>query len=640
MPRLIYRRKRAGFGRILLLALSIALPAPALDLPDYRERLASGDPTLGGDLRRAQYRITNRETAYVVARHHVVLDGDPRGAEGLLPEAGLTDDEENLLGFTRQMSGAGEDALFHYQRAFAQSEGRMKVAFLNQALLLLEQGAYFEARRWVLENEKYLTGNPDFALVKSVALFAMEDFAGADRWLTRSSLFGPLPTAQRAAYFRMRGLFLEGRGSNALALVSWRQAAAIDPGFELSRLKVGLLTEQLHPRRVWIDDETKLVQKRAQNAGEPGETENFLTDRQLRDRLAAIEKLVTQREAIVNPGRDFLREAWERLSELSRQNAALYGRDQWYWRAVIAHELGRPELAHQCIERAKGCPRSPILGVERLAILEPKVEAARLAGAREREARARLRMDLDPRRQVVAVLLAEYPAARRVPIPESYSNAFFLDLGRAVAPAAPVPVSTNRLPVPNLRRHLRGEKTAGSETYVWDEELRPSRIEWRDGAGELLGVRIYEYTDVERCWRLDARGRTNGLTETRRGRTNAETWMERLDWQDGRLVEVVKQRGGSETVHLPDVTLLRESETRVEGRLRFETVRAGGVLLWEETTRFEREDQMEGTEVNRERRGPDGSLVETRRWERRGGQAWKEWRLAPDGRVLEWWQWE
>ncbi|MBN8219068.1 MAG: hypothetical protein J0L75_20685 [Spirochaetes bacterium] len=637
--------RRTSLSRQRILPAFLLIPfwlgaLAGLDLEGYRARLASGDPRLGEDLKRAQYRITNRETAYVVARHRVVLDGDPQGAEGLLPDAGRSPWEENLLGFAKQMGGSTEAALFHFQGAFLRSQGRIAAPFLNRSLLLLESGAYVEARRWILENEKHFPGDPDFALVKAVALFALEDFPGADRWLTRTSLFGTQATPDRAAYFRMRGLFLEGRGSNALALVSWRQAAALDPADPLARAKVLLLDPSQASQSGWIDEAALGLTRR--NRGEPSGAgpETFLTDRQIRDRLNAIAKLLTNRQGIIDPGPDPLRNAWDRLKELSGENSALYGRDLWYWRAVIAKESERMELAAQCLERAKGSPRSSRSMDERITLLDGPLQAALLAKRRQRAEREQLRLDLEPRRKAIEILLALYPPARRVPIPEAFSNAFDLDLGPAPARAKAEVPATDALPFPTRRRHLRGGETLETETYAWDDQARPLRISLWDGGGALLGSRVFEYSDADRCFRLDASGRTNGMTELRRGKTNDEAWAESREWQEGRLVEVTTTRGSTQTVELPEVTLLWETRTRVEGRVRLDTVRAGGVLLWEDTTLFEGEAQTEGTELRRDRRGPDGQRVETRLWERRGGQPWKETRLSPDGGVLEWWQWE
>lgn len=640
-----------------LLAFLALSSAPAMDGQTYRRRLESGDRALTPDLTRLTGRITNRETAFVVARHLGLLVGDPEAARGLLPQNGPEPHEETLLGLLDEAEGRPGDALFHYDRAWARSGRRYDRAPLCALRLLIKENNLAEARLRSVELIPFLGDGGDLALIRTVVYLGLGDLPAAETSLGRTALWGPVDESTRSLYFRFRGLLWEARGSNALALSCWRTANLLDPSDLRCRVKVQGLADLLTPDAHWLDTVKpgqRLETNRTPSTGADGEDQGgwdgaSLTRGQVKNQAASILKLVTG-PAVSPRGQQAHRHAWDRLEDLEQSGgSALASRFIWACRAYMAQVAGRPQMARAFLDRAHRAPPTDLLGEVFLPRLEAQVAQA-LQTAREQKERARaMGADLRPEALATAMLEEILPTPRLCPIPQTVLDSFDIPEGPLTA-ITPLNETNEEPPepqgLPSRRLHRLGGRLVGVDLLTWDDQGRLARRECREvdtrgTAGVLWQTVTLEYPGpgLRKETTRDTRGQIlQEVTFQTNQIDNIPSSVQEV-WVEGRLTEITTTKDHSTRVQLPGGEVTREVEWAPTTTGWRQTVRRGGEVLWTDDSTFLGPDPVPGTETRRERRDSLGNLMEvfTRRWV--GLKPVAEERRAPDGALLESWQW-
>ncbi|MBL8995223.1 MAG: hypothetical protein JNM63_17885 [Spirochaetia bacterium] len=352
--------------KLFILPLLLASPLAALDYEDYQGAMENGEAaSLIRFFRQSQYRITNRETAYVVARHYLLYGGSPEDAEALLSGAALTPLEKNLSARIKAMRGEAAEAHNLYQRAFMESGNRLLPAILGRSFYYLSRRDFAEARQYLLQVEKFFPLQSEILLVKAVVLFLLGDAVNAEISLNAGPLFTDKPD-DKARYYQLYSLFLEGRGEIEKSLRYARFALSFAPSDPALRLKIRILeTNDLVAPAWWKPEESMSAKnKSSEDDDEVLRRADFLTDRQIQDKLLSISKLIDQKD---------FPPAWVRLQELSALNSLLYERDLLYHKARVALAMGRPDLARDWLGQAFRKAATPSLTAETMKILQLRV---------------------------------------------------------------------------------------------------------------------------------------------------------------------------------------------------------------------------------------------------------------------------
>lgn len=640
-----------------LIAILAFSTAPAMDGSNYRRRLESGDRQLNGDLSRTTSRITNRETAFVVARHLGLLLGDAVAARGLLPQSGPEPHEETLLGLLDEAEGRPNDALFHYDRAWARSGHRYDRAPLCALKLLIKKKSLAEARLRSVELIPFLGDGGDLALVRSVVYLGLGDLPAAETTLGRTALWGPVDESTRSLYFRFRGLLWEARGSNALALSCWRTANLLDPSDLRCRVKVQVLSELIKPQGHWLDTvkpgqslgPTTKTTEGAEGEDQGGWDGASLTARQVKNQASAILKLVTG-PAVTPHGQQAHREAWDRLETLEQSGgSALALRFIWACRAQLAQVAHRPQMARAFLDRANRSPPTDLLDGVFLPRLDAQVALALQASREQKERVSAMGADLLPEVLATAMLEEILSPPRLCPIPQSVLDSFDIPEG-PLAPITLVAETNDETPepqgLPNRRLHRLGGRLVGIDLLTWDDQGRLTRRECREvdnrgTAGVLWQTTTLEYPGpgLRKEITRDPGGQIlQEVTFQTNQINNIPTAVQEV-WVEGRLTEITTTKDQSTRVQLPGGEVTREVAWAPTATGWRQTVSRGGEVLWTDDTTFLGPDPVPGTETRRERRDSLGNLMEvfTRRWV--GLKPVTEERRAPDGALLESWQW-
>lgn len=628
--------------RVLVFILPAVLASLlySLDYDEYRNAMERGE---GGGLtrffRESQYRITNRETAYVVARQYLLHGGSPDDAEALLPASGPTPYEENLAARIKAVRGDSTEAHALYQKAFVDSGNRLLAPILGRAFYYLTRRDFAEARQYLLQMEKFFPLQGDILLVKAVVLFLLGDGVNAEIALNAGPLFSENP-ADKARYYQLYSLFLEGRGDIEKALRYSRLALSFAPSDPALRLKIRILEANDSVAPAWWKPESWTTSpKKAVDEDDDGlRKTDFLTDRQIQDKLVSISKLIDQKNWPL---------AWERLGELGALNSLLYERDLLFHRSRIALAMGRPDLARDWLSQSFRKSPTPTLKSETMKILQLRVEEDYQNFETEKKRLADFKLSLPPADQAIAILEKAFPPASLLPIPDEMQKKFFIN---APSPYDRIPGFISNAPTSNVseakasplpprtkRRYRLGELTEQiSYYYSYGDPARLTNEICRGPGNETLQETSYRYSPLGQLSKkivTAGPGLTNLVVEYQWTISNSHPRTFSL--QDGRLLEYSFWTNQGLVTALPGREILQTENTTVSNTNVYRRLSANGSLIWTEVLYFPDDRVREEEVLRKELRSVRGDLIEYTLFDRKEGRIWRERRFRADHSEIE-----
>jgi hypothetical protein len=271
-------------------------------------------------------------------------------------------------------------------------------------------------------------------------------------------------------------------------------------------------------------------------------------------------------------------------------------------------------------------------------------------GTREQKERSSaMGADLKPEVLATAMLEEILPTTRQCPIPQTVLDSFDIPEG-PLTTIQPSPETNQEPPepqgLPSRRLHRLGGRLVGIDLLTWDDQGRLTRRECREvdnrgTAGALWQTTDFDYpsTGLRKEITRDPGGKVLQEVTFQTNRIGNIPTLVREVWVEGRLTEITTTKDQSTRVQLPGGEVTREVEWAALATGWRQTVRRGGELLWTDDTTVLGPEPLPGTETRRERRDSLGNLMEvfTRRWV--GLKPVTEERRAPDGALLESWQW-
>ncbi len=426
-----------------------------------------------------QYRLTNRESAYLVARHRMLFQPEKLNL-AYLPSERLNDLELNLLGYAQENQQNFNKALSYYQEAYLVSGYTNEIILNNILWLYLKMDRPTEARRLLVESEKLFLPNFKRQLLKCTTFFMLDDLVDAKLELSRLPFSSQTPNEEKAYFYSLNSLIYESQADYQKALTYLEMAFYLSPLSENYSLAYHYLKSRLETNDFWL--QAALNQKPDQDG------EESLTDRQIENKLERVDKLIKEKSFQL---------AWETLEELTKLNTLLYARALFFYKAKIILEVN-PKLSDLSLKyltlASKAKPLKNLTD-ETIRRFKLQVDDAEKERLKQKESIEKWKLAFPAKARMLEYLTPLFPIAARLPLPESAIDSFQLgDLTQVNETTNQVSFNTTLPPAQLVKKkYFQWSVYTGCDELSYDTQGRLDKIISKNQLNEKLKTTVFTY---------------------------------------------------------------------------------------------------------------------------------------------------